>query len=61
MENQELLCKVCGSNEFSKGKVDGYGSIKALDFAGISSPLIYTFCKECGEVMSLKVEKPESF
>lgn len=58
-----LICKSCGSNNFTKGKITNYDAVlMPVDkIFSNGSPLIYTFCKECGEVASIKVQKPEKF
>ncbi|WP_141504590.1 hypothetical protein [Paenibacillus luteus] len=63
MNQENLSCKVCGSNTFAKGEIiNGYARVMPIGkmFAS-GSPVIYTFCKECGEVASIKIEKPEKF
>lgn len=61
MSNQE--CKSCGGTDFTKGKLDGYAKLKATNsiFGIKSSNLVFTFCKKCGEVLSIKVESPHLF
>ncbi|MDH6373277.1 hypothetical protein CA600_24185 [Paenibacillus sp. VTT E-133280] len=63
MNEANLVCKSCGSTTFTKGEVSSADANlmpigKSFSFG---SPLIYTFCKMCGEVVSIKVEKPEKF
>jgi ribosomal protein L37E len=60
-ENKE--CETCGGTSFTQGQMNnGYANLmpvnKALSFG---SPLIFTFCKRCGEVASIQVMKPEKF
>ncbi|WP_107951319.1 hypothetical protein [Lysinibacillus parviboronicapiens] len=67
MENNLNICKTCGNDSFATGQL-GHSSfttdsnvrpIGSLIASG--SPLILSFCKNCGEVTSLKVAKPEKF
>ncbi|WP_375199219.1 hypothetical protein [Bacillus sp. RS11] len=67
MESNKLVCKACGYDSFATGQL-GHGSfttdsnirpIGSLIASG--SPLILSFCKNCGEVTSIKVAKPEKF
>ncbi|QQZ09982.1 hypothetical protein [Heyndrickxia vini] len=62
MENQQP-CKTCGKTEFVQGKLgNGYSSLTEVDkILGKSSPLIFTFCKNCGEISSIKVKNPHNF
>ncbi|MBS4216214.1 hypothetical protein [Neobacillus rhizophilus] len=61
-KNQEP-CKACGGTSFSKGKVsNNYAKIMPISkFFSTGSSLIYTFCKDCGEVSSIKVEDTSKF
>lgn len=56
-------CRACGSTTFTKGIVKNtYAKIMPVHkFFSTGSPLIYTFCKDCGEVSSIKVEEPGKF
>ncbi|HSH25987.1 MAG TPA: hypothetical protein VLA13_10715 [Massilibacterium sp.] len=52
-------CKVCGNDEFIKGVLgNGFTSVTGQEKLLGSSRLILTFCSECGEVISTKVEHP---
>ena len=59
--SNEQQCKACGGQIFVKGKMSGYANVTPINKVFGSSPLLLTFCKECGEVSSMKVEKPEKF
>jgi len=62
MDEQKSICKFCGSDSFTRGIMDNIIKLRPIDksfFAG--SALIYTFCKDCGEVASIKVDKPQNF
>jgi hypothetical protein len=62
VDNQKLICKACGSDSFTKGEMDGYAKLKPINtLFAIGSSLTYTFCKDCGEVASIKVNKPHKF
>ncbi|OOR30775.1 MULTISPECIES: hypothetical protein [Bacillus cereus group] len=61
-------CDNCGSTKFKEGKVGfAYHAYVCEDMssslfkAGDRSKLLTTFCLECGEVKSFRVEKPEIF
>ena len=62
MDEKKFICKFCGCDSFTIGIMDNYAKLRPIDksfYAG--SPLIYTFCKDCGEVASIKVDKPHKF
>ncbi|MDF9843692.1 MULTISPECIES: hypothetical protein [unclassified Paenibacillus] len=63
MNQENLTCKACGSNTFAKGEIkNGYGNVMPIGKPfTFGSPVIYTFCKKCGEVVSIKIAKPEKF
>lgn len=61
MENNNA-CSKCGSIERKRGKIFGIAALQSLDsntgFGG--SELIVEFCKDCGEVTSIKVKNPSA-
>ncbi|MCZ0704603.1 hypothetical protein J2T56_003175 [Natronobacillus azotifigens] len=59
---EEKNCSSCGNHTFVEGKLDGYANVRPIDriFAG-GSGMIVRFCNHCGEVDSIKVEKPHKF
>lgn len=63
MNQENLICKACGSNNFTKGEISsGYANVMPIGkFLSTGSPVLYTFCKNCGEVASIKIQKPEKF
>lgn len=62
MHQQKLTCKSCGSNSFTSGIMDNYAKLRPTNKSFLAgSALIYTFCKDCGEVASIKVDKPHKF
>lgn len=63
MTNQKQECKSCGGTNFTKGQLDGYAKLVPLKslFGIKSSKVIFTFCKNCGEVSSIKVDSPQLF
>jgi len=55
MDNNKLICKACGNDSFSEGKLDGYAALRPVDkFFSSGSALIFTLCQKCGEVASIK-------
>lgn len=62
MENKEKICPVCGSTQTKQGKLHGTASLQSLGArTGLGgSELIFTFCKDCGEVLGIKVKSPDS-
>lgn len=54
-------CPVCGNDKVKKGKLHGVASLQALNSrVGVGgSELIVSFCSECGEVLGIKVAKPQ--
>ncbi|GGM24378.1 hypothetical protein GCM10011351_07680 [Paraliobacillus quinghaiensis] len=60
--SEEKICPSCGNDSFVEGKLDGYAAIRPVDriFSG-GSAMILRFCNSCGEVDSIKVEKPQKF
>jgi uncharacterized Zn finger protein len=63
MNQENLTCKACGSTTFAKGEVNnGTANLMPIGkFFSFGSPVIFTFCKKCGEVASIKIEKPDMF
>ncbi len=67
MDNGKLICKACGKDSFATGQL-GHGKLSTDSnvrpigsFMASGSPLILSFCKNCGEVASFKVAKPNKF
>lgn len=59
---EKLTCKACGSKSFTQGKLSGYANVMPVEKIGFrGSSLILTFCKDCGEVASMKIDKPHRF
>jgi len=65
VEDKKLVCKSCGSDSFTIGQFGGdfnQGNVRPIDSVfSVGSPFIFNFCKDCGEVASIKVEKPQYF
>ncbi|WP_313798591.1 transcription initiation factor TFIIIB [Cytobacillus sp.] len=62
MNNQIQICNSCGSKKFTKGRLDGYAKVRPLNKTfSLGSGIILTFCKNCGEVFSMKVENLNKF
>ncbi|MCY9549039.1 hypothetical protein [Lysinibacillus xylanilyticus] len=65
MGNIKLVCKACGSDSFTTGQVGGnssHGNIRPIgSIMAFGSPFLMTFCKNCGEVASIKVDNPKKF
>jgi thymidine kinase len=61
MDTQKI-CPVCGNEETKQGKLHGVAALHALDArVGVGgSELIFTFCSQCGEVLSVKVDNPDA-
>lgn len=57
MENQ--TCKKCGGTEFAEGT--DYMPIKTSKLALTGANKIFTFCLDCGEVDSIRIENTEIF
>ncbi|WP_155592190.1 hypothetical protein [Lysinibacillus cavernae] len=67
MENEDLVCRACGNDTFATGQL-GHGKLSTESnvrpvgsLINSGSPLTLSFCKNCGEVVSFKVSKPEKF
>ncbi|MED0947316.1 hypothetical protein P4T34_16760 [Bacillus mobilis] len=65
---KNIRCENCGSTTFKEGRVGAaYHAYVCEDepsrffSRGKQSKLLTTFCLECGEVKSFRVEKPEIF
>lgn len=64
---EEKECPECGSRDIEQGKLSGYAAMRpkhrALSFGALSfgSAIIADVCTDCGEILSMKVEKPEQF
>jgi len=67
MGNDKLVCKACGNDSFTSGqlghsKLSTDSNVRPIgSLIASGSPLILSFCKNCGEVASIKVAKPEKF
>ncbi|MCM3768719.1 hypothetical protein M3234_28005 [Neobacillus niacini] len=64
MNNEQVMtCRSCEGTTFASGKVsNGHAKLMPLGMTfSTGSSLIYTFCKECGEVSSIKVKDPGKF
>ncbi len=65
MENGNLVCKACGGDSFTTGQVGGnssHANIRPIgSIMAFGSPILMTFCKNCGEVASIKVDNPKKF
>lgn len=56
----EIKCPKCNGTEFSQGT--DFMAIKPLDKKfSTGSNKIYTFCLNCGEIVSTRVEHPQKF
>ncbi|MGP4071045.1 hypothetical protein ACTWQB_00650 [Piscibacillus sp. B03] len=56
------VCKKCGNDEFYQGRLgNGTTAVTPLNKVMGSSFMTLTFCSQCGEVSSMKVDKPEKF
>jgi len=56
-------CPVCGSSEIGQGILTGYANItpvKGRIFKS-GSAILADICTECGNILSMRVEKPEKF
>lgn len=63
MTEQKKVCSVCGGENFTEGTLgNSYSNVTPADrLFSRGSSLILTFCKDCGEVSSMKVENPSKF
>jgi uncharacterized Zn finger protein len=54
-------CKKCGHTRFSEGILGkaGYEKVRSASKIFGSSNLVLLFCENCGEVASMRVERPE--
>jgi predicted nucleic-acid-binding Zn-ribbon protein len=52
-------CVKCGNTEFAEGT--DYMPLKPSKMSLSSSNKIYTFCLECGEVLSIRIENTTIF
>lgn len=53
-------CPKCNCDEFTEGS--DFMPIKPLDKKlSMGSNKIYTFCLNCGEIISIRIENPEKF
>lgn len=56
----EMKCVKCEGTDFAEGT--DFMAIRPLDKKfSIGSNKIYTFCLNCGEVSSIRIENPEKF
>lgn len=57
---KELKCQNCNGVEFTEGT--DFMAVKPLDKKlSMGSNKIYTFCLNCGEVHSIRIENPSKF
>lgn len=57
-----MECLNCGSTEFGEGVLTGYANLMPKGkIMSNGSKIIVKLCTHCGEVSSMKVEKPEKF
>lgn len=56
---EEKQCKKCGSENFTEAT--DYMAVKPTKMSLKGSFKIYTFCLECGEVDSIRIEDTEIF
>jgi predicted nucleic-acid-binding Zn-ribbon protein len=57
---KEIQCNKCGGSEFAEGT--DFVAIRPLDKKlSMGSNKIYTFCLNCGEVYSIRIENPAKF
>ncbi|WP_449355524.1 hypothetical protein ACUL41_06180 [Virgibacillus natechei] len=55
----EKYCPKCNGNEFKEGT--DFMPIKSNKSSLSGTNKIYTFCLNCGEVTSVRIENPEKF
>ena len=59
---EKKVCPECGSREIEKGKLSGYAAMRPEErLLSLGSAIIGDVCTDCGEILSMKVEKPERF
>jgi len=57
---EQRKCPNCNGSEFAEG--DDFMPIKPIDKKmSFGSPKVYTFCLNCGEVISIRVKNSEMF
>nr|WP_147532258.1 hypothetical protein [Bacillus marasmi] len=59
MENSSKKCIKCGSTEFTEAT--DYMPVKLSKMSLSGSNKIYTFCLDCGEVDSIRIENTTIF
>lgn len=59
MIDQTLTCKACGSTSFAVGELGhGQANIRPVNKrATTGTPLLLTYCQNCGEIASMKVKE----
>lgn len=58
--SNEINCPKCNGDKFAEGS--DFVNMRPLHKKmSIGSSKIYTFCLDCGEVISIRVENPEKF
>ncbi|WP_440837394.1 hypothetical protein [Paenibacillus sp. 22594] len=63
LQQENRICPTCGGSHFTKGVMKSSdANVRPIGKPfSLGSPVIFTFCKQCGEVASIKIEKPEKF
>jgi len=55
-------CPICGCKEIGKGILSGYANMMPVDkIFAVGSGIVADICTKCGQILSLRVIKPEIF
>ncbi|HWJ04044.1 MAG TPA: transcription initiation factor TFIIIB [Verrucomicrobiae bacterium] len=59
---QDKTCPECGGTDFGKGRLTGYAKLMPVDkVLSMGSAIIAEVCTNCGNIICLKVERPDKF
>ena len=59
--SENKRCQFCGGRRIGEGKWSGYAAMYPASSAWRSSPVLTEVCCDCGQVLSVRVQKPELF
>ena len=60
-KTETTVCPICGSAELGEGKLTGIAALQPLNARSglFGSEVLMQFCRNCGEVLHIKVKNPE--
>ncbi|MGL4911882.1 MAG: hypothetical protein ACRC3Y_05545 [Romboutsia sp.] len=56
-----MKCTLCGCEEIGEGNLEGFKGLVPQHGLPISIPIVADVCTNCGNILSMRVTKPEKF